>query len=230
MGMDLYVYEIVTPTDKNNYYDIGRKPIQIEGITCECIEIPDHNYIDSCIKEALTKHGIEYIDAHERFCYDFSNGKAQVNIYTDETVTKFKTLSKIIDDLYDGNDNDYEREEAHNNYNAFGEEVASNPIYWKDTLYFSRIPLVNTYRLLCDHNEVNYARKPFREIKDKDYEIYRMLISGAKGDSESAFVIFDKATEMDFKQLIRLVNDKDMKDHLNSMLPLKENQIISIDW
>jgi len=230
MGMDLYVYDITQPKDKEDYYSIGRRPIQIENITCECIETPDQNFVSKCIEEALTKHNIDFNESHGTYCYDFSDGKAEVNIYTEETAAKFKELGKDIDDAYDLEDSQQAREDAYAFFNEFGEKVKNNSNYWKDTIYFSQIPLVNEYRLLCDHEEVNYARKPFRDIKDKNIEAYRMLMSNPKGDPNNSFVIFDKETEIDFKQLIRLVENKDMIDHLNSMLPLKENQIIAIDW
>ncbi|RLC44332.1 MAG: hypothetical protein DRH57_09290 [Candidatus Cloacimonadota bacterium] len=230
MGMDLYIYNITQAKDKEDYYSIGRRPINIKGIECKCIEIPDQNFVSKCIEECLTKHNIPYNESHETYCYDFENGKSQVNMYTDDTIAKFKTLSKVIDDCYDNDSDKITREEAYNTYNDFGIEVAANSEYWKDSIQFNGIPLINTYRLMCDHDEVNYARKPFRSISDKNSKAYQMLMSNTKGDPDGSWVIFDKETEIDFRQLIRLIEDKDMIDHLNSMLPLKENQIIAIDW
>jgi len=228
--MDLYVYDITQPKDKKDYYSIGRRPINIKDIECQCFEEPDQNFVSNCIEECLINHNIEYNQSHETYCYDFENGNSQVNIYTDETVAKFKVLSKAIDDCYDCTYDEKAKEAAYKSYNDFGVEVAADSKYWKDSVHFGGIPLVNEYRLMCEHQEVNYARKPFRSIPSKHNESYQMIMANVKGDNDSAYVIFDKETEMDFKQLIRLIEDEDMIDHLNSMLPLKENQIISIDW
>jgi len=223
MDMDLYVYNITPPKNKEDYYNIGRKPIEIENITCECLEIPDKNFVRNCIKKCLKKHNIEYQDSLETYRVDFENGNLVIKIYTYETVKRFKEFRKVIDTKA-------AMKKAYKDRNDFEEEVRLNSKHWKDSINFTKVPLINEYRLLCDHNEVNYARKPFRDIAEKDLEAYRMLMSSTKGNPDSSFVIFDKSTEIVFKQLIRLVQDKNMTDHLLSMLPLQENQIIVVDW
>lgn len=227
--MDLYYYKITRPKDKDSNYEIGRRPIFIKGITCECIETPDINFLNSCIAEALTKHNIDPQESYGTYCYDFTCDKPYIGVYNEDTLKEFKRLNNNVNDSYGMNDS--ARVECNYKlFNDFVEKVDNDSSYWKDTMFFSGIPLINEYKLLCNHEEVNYARKPFRSIADKNSEAYLMLLDNAKGDFESSFIIFDKDTEIVFRQLIRLIEDQDMIKQLNTMLPIADNHIISINW
>ncbi len=231
MGMDLYKYRF-TKSDKD-HYNIGRTHIQLDNIVTQSVFEPDDNFVSNCIEKALTKHSIDYQKSHGKYCHDFTNGNAHVGIYTDDTVKEFERLDTFIEDSYgdDGRAMDEKaRQKAYKDYNDYGELVANDEKYWKDKMLFSDIPIVTTYKVLGSHEETNYARKPFREIKDKHVQTYRIIMDNAKGDPEGAFVIFDHETEYDFKQLIKMIDSEDMVDHLKTMLPIATDELICIDW
>lgn len=235
--MDLYKY-LFKPS-KTDTYDIGRRHIQLDNIETRSVFEPDDNFVNKCIEEALTKHSIDYQQSHGKYCHDFTEGNAHIGIYTEATVKEFQRLNDIIDKSYGDDEDDVTwksedgqvfRNKAYDDYNSFGEIVANDESYWKDKMVFSDIPIVTTYKVIGSHEETNYARKPFREINDKNVEAYRLIIANCKGDPEGAFVIFDRESEYDFKQLIRMIESEDMVDHLNSMLPIAADELICIDW
>jgi hypothetical protein len=55
-------------------------------------------------------------------------------------------------------------------------------------------------------------------------------MDNALGDPENSFVIFSRETEFDFKQLIKMIECDDTVEHLKTMLPINDDELICIDW
>jgi len=110
------------------------------------------------------------------------------------------------------------------------ENIGDNNIY-----YFDKIPYINNTYLVADRNEINYSRKPWRNISDENVSLYQQLLKSGYGSLDRSFVVFTNIHNDIFERLISLIPETvigqyNPKNELLEMLPILEDEVICIDW
>jgi hypothetical protein len=251
MGMDLYKYKLtafskdeldnMSDTDFIDYSrNVGEFKLNLSNDIIQTSEIVDDDlFITDCINETLKKYDIPIFNSTHKYTLNFEdNGNPNfVAIFTDKIINSIESIQSEIDKLYQV-ENFIDRKKIsylEDKIDDSKERASINPNNYKYVENFGNIKTYTSYSVCANFDEIGYDRKPFRSITDKDDKkitLYRKIMKDhSKGKYNHSFVIFDKDTEKYFKQIIDLIDDDDFsKENLNNMLPLKNNEIIMIDW
>jgi len=210
MGMDLYKYTLTSSVDYFQTFDeINRNGVKTSYI----LKAPDDKVNDT-INDFCKKNNVY----RKQILFNFDDFNC-IGILSDKQTHK---LNELRHNMYSSHSIDFEDSKEH--YDQFIYNIFKNRDFIKYEEY-NNIKKEKVYILYADCDEMDYLRKPFSTIKNKDK--YIKLMKQAKGKFENSKLYFDN-DELLLK--ISELLESDEKQQLLDILPIKENELIVVDW